>query len=140
MDNIVISAKDLTTVIRDYFEKNNIACEPEPLVELCAAWKLGSICPSDAEKYVINFGKHKGKTVGDIFKDDPGYLQWYLSRGNPEYFSYDAVKSFVSSVDLAAAVKAADDAYFKANGKARRKSPPKKRKTTENETAHALME
>ncbi len=29
------------------------------------------------ENDTINFGKHKGKTVGEIFKDNAGWLLWY---------------------------------------------------------------
>ena len=33
------------------------------------------------EDCIINFGKHKGKTLGDILAEDAGYLDW-LSDAN----------------------------------------------------------
>lgn len=34
---------------------------------------------------VINFGKHKGKRVVDVFKSDPGYYSWMMNGDFPEY-------------------------------------------------------
>ena len=31
---------------------------------------------SDAEEYVFNFGKHNGEKLGDVAKNDPGYIAW----------------------------------------------------------------
>lgn len=38
----------------------------------------------DAANYVLDFGKHKGETLGDVFKTDRGYLQYLYDGGNTE--------------------------------------------------------
>ena len=36
-------------------------------------------------KEVFNFGKHKGKLVTRVLKDDPGYFSWILNGEFPLY-------------------------------------------------------
>ena len=38
----------------------------------------------DALKYKINFGKHSGKTIEEIWKEDPQYIQWLWANGTDE--------------------------------------------------------
>lgn len=38
----------------------------------------------DAEKYVINFGKHKGKLLIDLIKDEDPYIDWLLGNSKDE--------------------------------------------------------
>ncbi len=33
-------------------------------------------------KTVLRFGKHKGKTIGDVYDIDPSYLEWVLLSTN----------------------------------------------------------
>ena len=33
-------------------------------------------CVPDIETYVLGFGKHRGKTLPEVLKDDPGYIEW----------------------------------------------------------------
>ncbi len=40
--------------------------------------------------YTINFGKHKGKLVTDVFKQEPGYYGWLMSAD----FSFETKKHF----------------------------------------------
>lgn len=35
-----------------------------------------------AEEQVITFGRHKGKTLGEIFREDRGYFDWLLENNN----------------------------------------------------------
>lgn len=36
----------------------------------------------DAEKYTINFGKHKGKLLIDLIKEENPYIDWLLNNSN----------------------------------------------------------
>jgi hypothetical protein len=38
----------------------------------------------DASAYKVTFGKHKGKTCGEIYKQHFDYVQWYSENGNDE--------------------------------------------------------
>ena len=40
--------------------------------------------------YIINFGKHKGKKVTEIYKKEPSYYSWILSAD----FTSDTKKCF----------------------------------------------
>ena len=52
----------------------------------------------EAANMKIGFGKHKGKKLGDIFKESFDYVQWFLDKGNDPIIKkafqmlYDAVK------------------------------------------------
>lgn len=39
----------------------------------------------DAKKWTFNFGKHKGKTMQDVIKEDNQYVSWYLNNKANEY-------------------------------------------------------
>lgn len=40
----------------------------------------------DAKEYTISFGKHKGKTLEELIKDDKQYVQWMLNNKSDDYF------------------------------------------------------
>jgi DNA polymerase III subunit epsilon len=46
---------------------------------------LGRIILDDANKEVFNFGKHKGKAVEKVLKEEPGYYSWMLQGDFPLY-------------------------------------------------------
>ena len=46
---------------------------------------IGQIIYNKEGKEVFNFGKHKGKTVEDIFKNDPSYYSWIMKADFPQY-------------------------------------------------------
>ncbi len=48
------------------------------------------IALNDNDEPIINFGKHKGKTVKEVFKKEPGYYSWIMNAD----FSYDTKKHF----------------------------------------------
>lgn len=33
---------------------------------------------------VVTFGKHKGRTLGDLLANEPGWIEWYAEKGNNE--------------------------------------------------------
>ena len=40
----------------------------------------------DAKAYTINFGKHKGKTLEQLIKEDMQYVQWMINNKSDDYF------------------------------------------------------
>ena len=40
----------------------------------------------EAKKYTINFGKHKGKTLEQLIKEDMQYVQWMINNKSDDYF------------------------------------------------------
>ena len=45
----------------------------------------GFILYNEKREEVFNFGKHKGKLVTRVFKEDPGYFAWVLNSDFPLY-------------------------------------------------------
>lgn len=43
------------------------------------------VTEKDAEEYVFNFGKHKGKKLIDLVEDEDGYIDWLLNNSKDEY-------------------------------------------------------
>jgi len=46
---------------------------------------LGRIVYNDKDEEVFNFGKHKGKTVREVLRTEPGYYGWMLNGDFPLY-------------------------------------------------------
>ncbi len=46
---------------------------------------------------VFNFGKHKGKTVEEVFRDDPSYYSWMMNGDFPLYTKRILTKLKLSS-------------------------------------------
>lgn len=68
-DAISVAAKAIGIGADVYFDKDstkyNTQEEPQ---------KMETV--EDAAGYVLTFGKNKGKTLGDLFKTDRGYVEW----------------------------------------------------------------
>lgn len=45
----------------------------------------GRLAKNKKDEIIYNFGKHKGKTVAQIYKDEPGYAAWMLNGNFPLY-------------------------------------------------------
>lgn len=45
---------------------------------------MGRVVYNDQGVETINFGKHKGKTVVEVFRTDPGYFSWILQGDFPQ--------------------------------------------------------
>ena len=45
----------------------------------------GRLACNNSGQIVYNFGKHKGKTISDIMKEEPGYHGWMLNADFPLY-------------------------------------------------------
>ncbi|MBC8590642.1 hypothetical protein [Wansuia hejianensis] len=48
----------------------------EDMVQFDNSERIETMNYSDAENMKINFGKHKGKTLGQIYKEAPDYVEW----------------------------------------------------------------
>lgn len=46
---------------------------------------IGHIVLNDKDEEIINFGKHKGRKVVDVFKTEPSYYDWMMKGQFPEY-------------------------------------------------------
>ncbi len=46
---------------------------------------LGRIVLNDKDEEIFNFGKHRGKTVAEVLRKEPGYYGWMLSGDFPLY-------------------------------------------------------
>ena len=42
------------------------------------------ITQEDADNYKLKFGKHKGKLLKDVYKDDPNYIDWIINNTQDE--------------------------------------------------------
>ncbi|WP_062052393.1 hypothetical protein [Bacillus sp. JCM 19034] len=51
----------------------------EDMKEYFQAENLETMTAEDAAKMKVTFGKHKGKTLKEIFKTNKGYLEWMLN-------------------------------------------------------------
>jgi DNA polymerase III subunit epsilon len=45
---------------------------------------IGHIIFNDKNVEVFNFGKHKGKSVGQVFRDEPSYYDWIMKSDFPQ--------------------------------------------------------
>lgn len=46
---------------------------------------IGHIVLNDKDEEIINFGKHKGRLVAEVFKTEPSYYDWMMRGQFPEY-------------------------------------------------------
>ncbi|RFC54011.1 3'-5' exonuclease [Brumimicrobium aurantiacum] len=45
----------------------------------------GRLAENDKGKAIYNFGKHKGKTIEEVDKNEPGYYGWMMNSNFPRY-------------------------------------------------------
>lgn len=56
----------------------------EDMAEFEQAEKVETMTLNDATNMKINFGKYKGKTLGQIYKESPDYIEWLSAKANDE--------------------------------------------------------
>ncbi len=61
---------------------------------------IGHIVYNDNDEEIINFGKHKGRLVADVFKTEPSYYDWMMRGQFPEY-----TKKVITKLKLKSASK-----------------------------------
>lgn len=52
--------------------------------EVANAMANQEVTQEEADTYKLTFGKHKGKTLKEIYKEAPDYIQWMLNNSNDE--------------------------------------------------------
>lgn len=48
----------------------------EDMKQFAQAEKIDNMNSEDAKRFKVNFGKHKGMTLGEIINSDKGYIKW----------------------------------------------------------------
>jgi DNA polymerase-3 subunit epsilon len=56
---------------------------------------IGHIALNDKNREVFTFGKHKGKVVEDVFRDEPSYYDWMMKSEFPL-----STKKVITSIKL----------------------------------------
>lgn len=56
----------------------------EDMAQFDQSEKLDTMTINDAENMKIGFGKHRGKTLGQIYKDAPDYIEWLAGKANDQ--------------------------------------------------------
>ena len=56
----------------------------EDMKELLEKEQMETMNSSDASSMKITFGKHKGKTLNDVFKEDKGYVEWLAKNAKQD--------------------------------------------------------
>lgn len=70
--------RDDNNAYMETYEKGTVPCAG------CGEWVLidipgvdiDEVFPMHGPDYVFTFGKHKGQTMLDVYRNDPGYLDW----------------------------------------------------------------
>ncbi len=66
--------------------------------EIISEMKKISMEPVLIKKF--NFGKHKDKTVADVSKEDPGYLQWFLKQKEQQKAEGDIDEDWLHTLEF----------------------------------------
>lgn len=56
----------------------------EDMAEFNQSERIETMNLNDAENMKINFGKHRGKTLGQIYKESPDYVEWLVGKANDQ--------------------------------------------------------
>src|SRR5690606_29527760 len=54
----------------------------EDMAEFEQSERMETMNIDDAINMKINFGKHRGKTLGQIYKEAPDYIEWLSGKAN----------------------------------------------------------
>ena len=55
--------------------------EAQDMADYLNKESMENLSVSEASNYKITFGKHKGKTAGEIYKGDTDYVKWFFREG-----------------------------------------------------------
>ncbi|WP_078430458.1 hypothetical protein [Alkalihalobacterium alkalinitrilicum] len=89
----------------------------EDMKEYLETEQIETMTPEDAGKKKLTFGKHKGKTLKEIFKEDKQYLEWVKNNDRTDpiikkavEIMFDAVKNQATKSDPQPAQEEASEA------------------------------
>lgn len=63
----------------------------EDMVQFQQSERVETMNQNDAESMKISFGKHKGKTLGQIYQEAPDYVEWLADNARDEVIKKAAV-------------------------------------------------
>lgn len=63
----------------------------EDMAQFNNSERMQTMNHNDAESMKINFGKHKGKTLGQIYKEAPDYVEWLKDNARDEVVKKAAI-------------------------------------------------
>lgn len=52
--------------------------------EVANAIQNQEVTQEEADSYTLTFGKHKGKTLKEVYEEDQGYIEWMVGNSNDE--------------------------------------------------------
>ena len=92
-DAISVAAKAIGIGADVYFDKDKTKYTrqdeiPQPKIESVA----------DAAGFVITFGKHNGKTLGDLYKNEREYVKWLYDNERTDPVIKSAIETLVRAV------------------------------------------
>ena len=79
--------------------------EAEDIADYLAKEAMDNLGVGEASSYKITFGKHKGKTAGEIYKQDYEYVKWFFQNGRD-----DRLKKAFEVLSEAVKIKAQEQA------------------------------
>ena len=53
----------------------------------------------EAKDIEFRFGKHKGKTIDEVYQEDAGYLEWCLDNFDDKNFMKLKIKEYMGAKD-----------------------------------------
>ncbi len=77
---------------------------------------LGRIVYNDKDQEIFNFGKHKGTTVEEVLRKEPGYYGWMLNGDFPLY-TKKVLTKIKGSMNAKKSISTLEDLQNKFNNK-----------------------
>lgn len=69
----------------------------EDMVQFNQSERVNTMTMKEAENIKLTFGKHKGKTLEEVYKEAPDYIQWLLGNDRTDQAIKKACEILVSS-------------------------------------------
>ncbi|MDF1550715.1 MAG: exonuclease domain-containing protein [Bacteroidales bacterium] len=84
--DVIATYEVLKSQIEKYEDlKNDVGQISKFSSQINTADFAGMVVFNDDKKETFNFGKHKGKTVEEVFEKEPGYYSWIMNADFPLY-------------------------------------------------------
>jgi len=71
----------------------------EDMQEYIQTEQIETMTPEDAAKIKLSFGKYKGKTLKEIYKAQPDYLEWLISQNRTDPVIKKAIQIMFDAVE-----------------------------------------
>lgn len=110
----------------------------EDMKEFLQSEKLDNMTATDAADIKLNFGKHKGKTLGEVLKSQRDYIEWLSEKGRDEVIRKAAFE-LLSTLDEEKKTEGKSNSK-KVHSKTNNDASPKKEPEPEEEYTDADFE